>query len=96
MNTTVVATKDEAAFQTARRVNQSLTAGVEKRVLVWMADRAPAWVTSDGLTLLGLYGAGGIRTDVPAHAAGFAAGAATGFAAAGRRVGSRFRSGGGP
>ena len=54
MNTLLVATKDEAAFQTARRVNQSLTAGVEKCVLVWMAERAPAWVTSDGLTLLGL------------------------------------------
>jgi phosphatidylglycerophosphate synthase len=35
-------------------VNQSLTASLEKRALVWMAERAPAWVTSDGLTLLGL------------------------------------------
>ena len=27
---------------------------MEKRVLVWMAERAPVWVTSDGLTILGL------------------------------------------
>jgi phosphatidylglycerophosphate synthase len=47
-------TKEEAVFTSARRVNQSLTASLEKRALVWMAERAPAWVTSDGLTLLGL------------------------------------------
>jgi archaetidylinositol phosphate synthase len=41
-------------FQAARRTNQSLTAALEKRVLVWMAERAPLWVTSDRLTLLGL------------------------------------------
>jgi archaetidylinositol phosphate synthase len=40
-------------FKTARRVNHSLTAAAEKRVLVWLAERAPEWVTSDGLTLLG-------------------------------------------
>ena len=54
MNTTATATKKEAVFQTARRVNQSLTAAMEKRALVWMAERVPSWVTSDGLTLLGL------------------------------------------
>ena len=42
------------AFTTARRVNQSLTAGVEKRALQWMAERAPGWVSSDQLTMLGL------------------------------------------
>jgi len=41
-------------FATARRVNQSLTASIEKRALIWMAERAPAWLTSDQLTLLGL------------------------------------------
>ena len=46
--------KDEAVFASARRVNEALTARIEKRVLVWMAERAPAWVSSDGLTLLGL------------------------------------------
>jgi phosphatidylglycerophosphate synthase len=43
-------------LQKARRVNRSLTAAAEKRALVWMAERAPGWVTSDGLTLLGLAG----------------------------------------
>jgi len=43
-------------FVGARRVNRSLTAAVEKRLLVWMAERAPGWVSSDGLTLLGLGG----------------------------------------
>jgi phosphatidylglycerophosphate synthase len=37
-----------------RRVNQALTASVERRALLWMAERAPGWVTSDQLTVLGL------------------------------------------
>jgi len=44
--------RDDAA--SARRINRSLTAAMEKRVLVWMAERAPRWVTSDQLTALGL------------------------------------------
>ena len=48
------ATKNEAIFAPARRVNQSLTASIEKRALLWMAERAPRWLTSDQLTLLGL------------------------------------------
>jgi archaetidylinositol phosphate synthase len=44
----------ETAFQNAQRVNQSLTASIEKRALQWMAERAPRWVTSDQLTMLGL------------------------------------------
>jgi archaetidylinositol phosphate synthase len=53
--------KDETVFRNARRVNEALTARIEKRALVWMAERAPGWVSSDGLTLLGLgaqFGAG--------------------------------------
>ena len=42
------------AFAPARRVNRALTASIEKRALQWMASRAPRWVTSDQLTLLGL------------------------------------------
>jgi archaetidylinositol phosphate synthase len=49
-----LATKDEVVFTSARRINEALTASMEKRVLVWMAEHAPAWVSSDGLTLLGL------------------------------------------
>ena len=41
-------------FVAARRVNEALTASMERRVLGWMAARMPRWVTSDGLTMLGL------------------------------------------
>jgi phosphatidylglycerophosphate synthase len=43
-----------AAFAAARRINSSLTAPLEKRALLWIAQRAPAWLTSDQLTVLGL------------------------------------------
>lgn len=42
------------SFLPARRINDSLTAFSERRLLHWIAPRLPAWVTSDGLTLLGL------------------------------------------
>jgi phosphatidylglycerophosphate synthase len=54
MSAPTAAIKNEVAFAPARRVNQSLTASTEKRALQWMALRAPAWLTSDQLTLLGL------------------------------------------
>jgi phosphatidylglycerophosphate synthase len=54
MNAPSAAIKNAAVFAPARRVNQSLTASLEKRALLWMAMRAPAWLTSDQLTLLGL------------------------------------------
>jgi phosphatidylglycerophosphate synthase len=38
----------------ASRINRSLTATAEKRALVWMANRAPRWISSDHLTALGL------------------------------------------
>lgn len=41
-------------FTTADRVNEALTASMEKRALQWMAVRAPRWLSSDQLTLLGL------------------------------------------
>jgi phosphatidylglycerophosphate synthase len=43
-----------ATFSPARRVNQSFTAAAEKRALIFLAEYAPAWVTSDQLTVLGL------------------------------------------
>ena len=49
MNATLATT----GFQSARRVNRSLTAAAEKRALVWMAERAPRWISSDQLTLAG-------------------------------------------
>ena len=44
------------AFKSAKRVQQSFTAAAEKRVLVWMAERTPAWIGSDTLTLIGFLG----------------------------------------
>jgi phosphatidylglycerophosphate synthase len=41
-------------FEEAKRELAGLTASVEKRVLLWLAARMPAWVTSDHLTALGL------------------------------------------
>ena len=49
-----VTAKDEVKFTPARRINQALTASLEKRALQWMARRAPQWLSSDQLTVLGL------------------------------------------
>lgn len=54
MNAQPTTTINPAAVAQARRVNHSLTAAIEKRALLWMAERAPRWLTSDQLTLLGL------------------------------------------
>jgi archaetidylinositol phosphate synthase len=45
-----------AAVTTAShtRHHGSVLAGLEKRLLVWIARRLPTWVSSDGLTALGL------------------------------------------
>jgi archaetidylinositol phosphate synthase len=53
MSAQVAVTETAPRFTTARRVNQSITANIEKRTLLWLAERAPRWVTSDQLTLLG-------------------------------------------
>jgi phosphatidylglycerophosphate synthase len=54
MSTGAAITDQPEGFAPARRVNQALTASLEKRALEWMARRAPRWVSSDQLTLLGL------------------------------------------
>jgi archaetidylinositol phosphate synthase len=54
MSSQAVVRNGNAAFVSTRRTNHSLTAAAEKRLLQWMAARAPQWVTSDGLTALGL------------------------------------------
>lgn len=41
----------------AIRIQTALTSQIEKRVLVWLAERQPSWVTSDMLTLVGMTGA---------------------------------------
>jgi archaetidylinositol phosphate synthase len=44
----------QSSFVNARRVHTALTAGLEKRLLMWMARRTPAIVNSDHLTGLAL------------------------------------------
>jgi sn-1,2-diacylglycerol ethanolamine- and cholinephosphotranferases len=40
-------------FSSANRIQQSLTSSWERRLLTFMAERAPAWLNSDHLTILG-------------------------------------------
>jgi len=42
------------AFAEADRAQLSFLAPIEKRCLIWLARRAPAWMNSDHLTALGL------------------------------------------
>jgi len=43
-------------FKDAARDQSSFLAPLEKKALVWMAHRMPAWINSDHLTLLGFLG----------------------------------------
>jgi archaetidylinositol phosphate synthase len=54
MNSQSVKMQNEKMFKPAQRINQALTASMEKRALQWMAHRAPRWLSSDQLTVLGL------------------------------------------
>ncbi len=40
-------------FKNATRIQENLSAGLERKLLVWLAERTPAWIHSDHLTLLG-------------------------------------------
>src|ERR1700686_1353152 len=40
-------------FRQAARLQQSILAGPEKRLLIWMAERTPSWINPAHLTLLG-------------------------------------------
>ncbi len=40
--------------ENANRIQTSILNGLEKKALVWMAERQPGWVTSDFLTYLGV------------------------------------------
>jgi phosphatidylglycerophosphate synthase len=40
-------------FTPAKRLQQSVLAVPEKRLLIWMGERTPAWINSDHLTVLG-------------------------------------------
>ena len=41
----------------AVRIQTSVLNALEKKVLVWLAERQPKWMTSDILTYLGTFGA---------------------------------------
>src|SRR6202140_5771939 len=40
-------------FRQAARLQQSILARPEKRMLIWMAERTPSWINPDQLSLLG-------------------------------------------
>jgi archaetidylinositol phosphate synthase len=44
-----------SGFSNAQRFQQSLVAVVEKRALIWMAERTPGWINSDHLTAVGFF-----------------------------------------
>jgi archaetidylinositol phosphate synthase len=46
--------KKQIPFRDALRLQESFTAAAERRALAWLAERIPACVNSDHLTLLGL------------------------------------------
>ena len=43
-----------AEFQDSQRAQASFLAPVEKKCLIWLAQRTPPWIGSDHLTALGL------------------------------------------
>jgi phosphatidylglycerophosphate synthase len=53
LNPKTLAEAQPADFRQATRVHGSFLAAAEKRALVWMAERTPACVNSDHLTVLG-------------------------------------------
>jgi len=53
MATRTLTSANAVPFHQAKRLQESLLAGLEKRLLVWMAGRIPAWINSDHLTTLG-------------------------------------------
>lgn len=46
----------ELSFAPAKRIQESFVAAAEKRALLWLAARTPAWINSDHLTLVGFGG----------------------------------------
>ncbi len=46
----------ETTFRDAERKQLSFLAKIEKKTLIWLAQRMPAWVNSDHLTVLGFSG----------------------------------------
>lgn len=53
MSTAVVNSHSVPGFRTAKRVHTSVLAAIERRALIWIAERTPAWINSDHLTIVG-------------------------------------------
>ena len=49
--------ENETKTENSQRIQTSLLNAAEKKVLVWMAERLPKWVSSDMLTFVGFLGA---------------------------------------
>ncbi len=44
------------AMENARRIQASFLANLERKTLIWLAERTPSWINSDHLTALGFVG----------------------------------------
>ncbi len=53
MQEAIIADRRQTGFINPLRVHKALTANIEKRALLWMAERTPAAINSDHLTALG-------------------------------------------
>src|SRR5579859_7961599 len=53
MSATTLNSSTLLEFRNAKRIQESALARGEKRALIWMAERTPAWINSDHLTILG-------------------------------------------
>jgi phosphatidylglycerophosphate synthase len=56
VNPDVLKESRQAHFKNANRIQTSFFSSLEKRALLWMAERLPRWINPDHLTLLGLAG----------------------------------------
>ena len=45
-----------ADIKQSQRIQTSLLNAAEKKLLVWLAGRQPSWMTSNGLTIIGIFG----------------------------------------
>ncbi len=48
-----ISTAMRSEFKSATRLQHSITAGIEKKILLWVAERAPGSISPDHLTALG-------------------------------------------
>ena len=53
MQEAIIADRRQTGFVNPLRVHKALTADIEKRALIWMAERTPSFINSDHLTGLG-------------------------------------------